>query len=577
MTLSLHGMGVSRGIAIGRVHIIERGRLDIPEYHIEKDQVETETRRLVDAVSLAKQQLRAIRDHIPAATSPDIAPFIDTHLLMLDDVVLTQEPLRLIKSAGHNAEWALQLQRDALMHVFDEMEDPYLRTRKDDVDHVVNRIQRILLKQKPLRHEEPDSRLSGYVLIADDLTPADTVLMQLHGILAFVTEYGGPTSHTAILARSLVIPAIVGLHEAGRIAREDDMVIVDGNSGVMLVDPDEHSLRYYRKRQQEDRKYYAGLIRLKETPAKTLDDVPVRLHANVELPQDFEIVRQVGASGVGLYRTEFLYMNRETPPEEEEHYETYLSVLDTMAGLPLTIRTVDLGADKQVDGGRQGGGSVQANPALGLRAVRLCLKEPALFRPQLRAILRASAHGSIRLMIPMLSNMQETGQVLEMIDEIKMELGNQGVEFDEDIPVGAMIEVPAAAICADIFAGQLDFLSIGTNDLIQYTIAIDRVDDEVSYLYEPLHPAVLRLIRMTIDAGDRANIPVAMCGEMAGDIKFTQLLLGLGLREFSVHPTYLLEVKKNILESNLGRLSGIADAALQASTAADVEKLLEQL
>ena len=577
MTLSLHGMGVSRGIAIGRVHIIERGRLDIPEYHIEKDQVETETRRLVDAVSLAKQQLRAIRDHIPAATSPDIAPFIDTHLLMLDDAVLTQEPLRLIKSAAHNAEWALQLQRDTLMHVFDEMEDPYLRTRKDDVDHVVNRIQRILLKQKPLRHEEPDSRLSGYVLIADDLTPADTVLMQLHGILAFVTEYGGPTSHTAILARSLVIPAIVGLHEARRIAREDDMVIVDGNTGVMLVDPDEHSLRYYRKRQQEDRKYYAGLIRLKETPAKTLDDVPVRLHANVELPQDFEIVRQVGASGVGLYRTEFLYMNRETPPEEEEHYETYLSVLDTMAGLPLTIRTVDLGADKQVDGGRQGGGSVQANPALGLRAVRLCLKEPALFRPQLRAILRASAHGSIRLMIPMLSNMQETGQVLEMIDEIKMELGNQGVEFDEDIPVGAMIEVPAAAICADIFAGQLDFLSIGTNDLIQYTIAIDRVDDEVSYLYEPLHPAVLRLIRMTIDAGDRARIPVAMCGEMAGDIKFTQLLLGLGLREFSVHPTYLLEVKKNILESNLSRLSGIADAALQASTAADVEKLLEQL
>lgn len=576
MTLSLHGMGVSRGIAIGRVHIIERDRLDIPEYHVETDQVKTETRRLLDAVSLAKQQLRAIRDHIPAATSPDIAPFIDTHLLMLDDAVLTQEPLRLIKSARHNAEWALQLQRDALMHVFDEMEDPYLRTRKDDIDHVVNRIQRILLRQEPLRHEEPDSRLSGYVLIADDLSPADTVLMQHHGILAFVTEYGGPTSHTAILARSLTIPAIVGLHEAGRLAREDDMVIVDGNAGVMLVDPDEHSLRYYRKRQQEDRKYYAGLIRLKETPAKTLDDVPIRLQANVELPQDFEIVRQVGASGVGLYRTEFLYMNRETPPEEEEHYETYLSVLDTMAGLPLTIRTMDLGADKQVDGGKQGG-SVQANPALGLRAVRLCLKEPALFRPQLRAILRASAHGSIRLMIPMLSNMQETRQVLEMIDEIKAELNSQGVEFDADIPVGAMIEVPAAAICADIFAGQLDFLSIGTNDLIQYTIAIDRVDDEVSYLYEPLHPAVLRLIRMTLDAGARANIPVAMCGEMAGDIKFTQLLLGLGLREFSVHPAYLLEVKKNILESELERLTGIADAALQASTAADVEKLLEQL
>ncbi len=575
MTLSLHGMGVSRGIAIGRVHIIERDRLDIPEYQVEQEQVAAETRRLVDAVTLAKQQLRAIRDHIPVATSPDIAPFIDTHLLMLDDAVLTQEPLRLIRSEGHNAEWALQMQRDALVHVFDEMEDPYLRTRKNDIDHVVNRIQRILLKQKPLRHEEPDSRLSGYVLIADDLTPADTVLMQLHGILAFVTEYGGPTSHTAILARSLMIPAIVGLHDAARFAREDDIVIVDGNAGVMLVGPDEHSLSYYRKRQQEDKDYYAGLIRLKETPAQTRDAVPIRLQANIELPQDFEIVRQVGASGVGLYRTEFLYMNRDAPPEEEEHYETYLSVLDTMAGLPLTIRTVDLGADKQVDGGRQGGAN-QPNPALGLRAVRLCLKEPALFRPQLRAILRASAHGSIRLMIPMLSNMQETRQVLEMIDEIKADLDSQGVGFDANMPVGAMIEVPAAAICADIFAGQLDFLSIGTNDLIQYTIAIDRVDDEVSYLYEPLHPAVLRLIRMTLDAGARANIPVAMCGEMAGDIKYTRLLLGLGLREFSVHPAYLLEVKKNILESDLGRLAGIADAVMRAGTAADVEKMLEQ-
>ena len=576
MTLSLQGMGVSRGIAIGHAHIIERDRLDIPEYHIEPDQVDAETGRMLEAVALAKQQLRAIREHIPAATSPDITPFIDTHLLMLDDAVLTQEPLRLIRTAGYNAEWALKLQRDALVHVFDEMEDAYLRTRKNDIDHVVNRIQRILLKQKPLRHEEPDSRLSGYILIADDLAPADTVLMQHHSIVAFVTEYGGPTSHTAILARSLVIPAIVGLHDAGRFAREDDLVIVDGNAGVMLVDPDEHSLRYYRERQQEDRKYYAGLIRLKETPAKTLDDVSVRLQANVELPQDFEIVGQVGASGVGLYRTEFLYMNRESPPEEEEHYETYLSVLDTMAGLPLTIRTVDLGADKQVDGGRQVG-PVQSNPALGLRAIRLCLKEPALFRPQLRAILRASAHGKVRLMIPMLSNMQETRQVLEMIDEIKAELDEQQVEFDVNLPVGAMVEVPAAAICADIFAEQLDFLSIGTNDLIQYTMAIDRVNDEVSYLYEPLHPAVLRLIRMTLDAGARANIPVAMCGEMAGDTKFTQLLLGLGLREFSVHPAYLLEVKKIILESDLSRLTPIADAALRARTAADVEKLLEQL
>ena len=576
MTLSLHGTGVSRGIAIGRAHVIERGRLDIPEYHIDKGQIAAETRRLVDAVSQAKQQLRAIRTHIPAAAAPDIAPFIDTHLLMLDDAVLTQEPQRLIEAAGYNAEWALQLQRDALVHVFDEMEDPYLRTRKNDIDHVVNRIQRILLKQKPLRHEEPDSRLSGYVLIADDLTPADTVLMQHHGIVAFVTEYGGPTSHTAILARSLIIPAIVGLHEAGRYVREDDVVIVDGNAGVILVDPDEHSLRYYRQRQQQDKDYYAGLMRLKEAPATTLDQVPVRLQANVELPQDFEIARAVGAAGVGLYRTEFLYMNREAPPQEEEHYDTYLSVLDTLAGLPLTIRTMDLGADKQANG-RWQGAAAQTNPALGLRAVRLCLKQPAMFRTQLRAILRASAHGNVRLMIPMLSNMQETWQVLELVDETKAELRAQGIDFDADIPVGAMIEVPAAAVCADIFAGQLDFLSIGTNDLIQYTLAIDRVDDEVSYLYEPLHPAVLRLIRMTLDAGAKAGIPVAMCGEMAGDSKFTQLLLGLGLREFSVHPAYLLEVKKNILESRLDRLNAAADAALLAASAVEIEKLLEEL
>ncbi len=576
MTLALHGVGVSRGIAIGRVHIIERDRLNIPEYHVADDQVEAETQRLNEAITQAKQQLRAIREHIPAAASPDIAPFIDTHLLMLDDSVLTQEPLRLIRSAGYNAEWALRLQRDALVHVFEEMNDAYLRTRKNDVDHVVNRIQRILLRQKPLRHEEPDSRLSGYILIADDLAPADTVLMQHHGISAFATEYGGPTSHTAILARSLAIPAIVGLHEAGRFAREDDLVIVDGNAGVMLVDPDELSLRYYRRQQQEDRKYYASLSQLKEAPAKTLDGTTVRLQANVELPQDFDTVRQVGASGVGLYRTEFLYMNRESPPEEEEHYETYLAVLDTMAGLPLTIRTLDLGADKQVDGGRQSG-PVQSNPALGLRAVRLCLKEPSLFRPQLRAILRASAHGEVRMMIPMLSNMQETRQVLEMIEEIKTELTGQQLKFDPDIPVGAMVEVPAAAICADIFADQLDFLSIGTNDLIQYTMAIDRVNDEVNYLYEPLHPAVLRLIKTTLVAGTKANIPVAMCGEMAGDNKFTKLLLGLGLREFSVHPAYLLEVKKTVIESDLDILTPVAGAALQARSGTEVEKILAQL
>ena len=573
MSRLLQGLGVSRGIAIGPAHIIERDRLDIPEYYVPEKQQDSEARRLVNAVGQAKRQLRAVRKHISESTSADIVSFIDAHLLMLDDAALTQEPLRMIRQDGYNAEWALQLQRDALVNVFEEMDDTYLRTRKDDIDHVVDRIQRILLKRKPRRHEEPDSRLRGYILIAGDLSPADTALMQHHGIVAFVTEYGGPTSHTAILARSLAIPAVVGLREAGRLVREEEMMIVDGHAGEILVDPDERSLQHHWRRQQEDKKYYASLIRLKEAPTRTRDGAEVRLQANIELPSDFDTVREVGAVGVGLYRTEFLYMNRESPPAEQEHYDTYLRVLEAMDGLPLTIRTLDLGADKQISGQHA---VTPANPALGLRAVRLCLKEPALFRPQLRAILRASAHGEVRLMLPMLSSIQETAQALALIEELKEELSGQGQDFNRNLPVGGMIEVPAAAICADTFADRLDFLSIGTNDLIQYTMAIDRANDQVNYLYEPLHPAVLHLIRITLTAGERARIPVSLCGEMAGDSKFTRLLLGLGLREFSVHPTYLLEVKQIIMESDISELTRLADAALQASSGAEVEAILAQ-
>jgi phosphoenolpyruvate-protein phosphotransferase (PTS system enzyme I) len=575
VTIALHGMGVSRGVAIGNVHIIRRDQLEIIEYQIAKPGVEAEVKRLQDAVTQAKQQLRAIRDHIPDSTNVDIAAFIDTHLLMMDDMALTQEPYRLIRETSCNAEWALKLQRDALVAAFEEMDDPYLRTRRDDVDHVVNRILRILLKHAPLPHESVDNKLKGYIVLADDLTPADTVLMQHQGIVAFITEYGGPTSHTAILARSLGIPAVISLHNALQYIEEDDFIVIDGMRGVVLVDPDERSLDYYRKQQQDDISYYSDLGKLKEGPALTRDGVTIELMANIELPRDFDTVREVGANGVGLYRTEFLYMNRETPPDEEEHYETYLKVLEKLDGLPLTIRTLDLGADKQVDGGRQSG-PVQSNPALGLRAIRLCLKEPALFRPQLRAIFRASAHGNIRLMIPMLSNLQEMQQVLQMVDEIKTELDTDKIAYDHDMPIGGMIEVPAAAICADIFARHLDFLSIGTNDLIQYTIAIDRVNDEVNYLYDPLHPAVLRLINITLLAGKKANIPVAMCGEMAGETQYAPLLLGLGLRQFSVHPAGLLELKKIITETDTSTLNEFTEQALSADNGADVLAMLER-
>lgn len=577
MTISLQGVSVSRGIAIGQVHIIQHDQLDVREYSISNSQLTRELSRFNDAIASARQQLRAIRDHIPTSTSVDIAAFIDTHLLMLEDNALTEEPKRIIKERLCNAEWALKLQRDALVNVFNEMEDAYLSTRKDDVDHVVNRILRILLNEKPLLHEVPDDHLKNKIIIADDLMPADTVLMQHYGIAAFATEFGGPTSHTAILARSLGIPAIIGLHNAQRFIKNNDLAIIDGASGTVLINPDKKIQTFYERKQKEVKRYYSSLSKLKNAPTKSADNVSVELMANIELPKDFETVRNVGAKGVGLYRTEFLYMNRDAPPDEEEHLETYIAVLKALRGLPLTIRTLDLGADKQVDGAGKQTGPVKSNPALGLRAVRLCLKEPELFKPQLRAILRASAFGPVRIMIPMLTNTQEMQQVLQTIEELKISLDTEGIDYDPDIEVGGMIEVPAAAICADIFAKNLDFLSIGTNDLIQYTMAIDRVNDEVNYLYDPLHPAVLRLIQTTIKAGRKANIPVAMCGEMAGEIEHTKLLLGLGLREFSVHPASLLEVKKIISETDINELENLTKKILNSTSGAEIKSLLQEV
>ncbi len=562
MTIAIQGISISRGIAIGKVHCIKHDQIDTPEYVIQKTQIENEISRLNDAITNARSELQAITDHIPKTTSINISEFINTHLLMLEDNALTEEPKIIIKDRLCNAEWALKLQRDALVNVFDEMADAYLRTRKDDVDHVVNRILRILLKQKPLLDEIPDEHLKNKVIVADDLTPADTVLMQHYNIAAFATEFGGATSHTAILARNLRIPAVVGLHNAKKLVKNDDIAILDGSAGIVLINPEKNILDHYRKKQKEVKKYYSSLKKIKDAPAKSIDGIPITLMANIELPDDFETVRDVGAVGVGLYRTEFLYMNRNTPPDEEEHFETYLEVIQALQGLPLTIRTVDLGADKEVDGVGRQSSHIRSNPALGLRAVRLCLKEPEFFRPQLRAILRASKHGPVRIMIPMLTNTQEMQQILFIINELKAELENKSIEFDSAIKIGGMIEVPASAICADIFANKLDFLSIGTNDLIQYTMAIDRINDEVNYLYDPLHPAVLRLIQTTIIAGQKENIPISMCGEMAGEKEHTQLLLGLGLREFSVHPATLLEVKEIINKTNISELSELTKKAL---------------
>jgi len=572
MTLSLHGIGVSRGYAIGKVLLLRRNQPEVTEYTIPEAIIEDEVQRFLNSLSTAKQQLTEIRDRILATIPTEAIAFIDTHLLMLEDSMVVQAPIQLIRTQRCNAEWALKLQRDIVVRVFEEMDDPYLRSRKDDVDHVVRRVQRILLADEASYVEGLAGRLEGRILIADDLTPADTILMQHQGVLAFVTEHGGPLSHTAILARSLNIPAIIGVRNARRYLIDDELIIVDGQQGIVLVGLDESILTYYRDKQQEEQRQLRELIKLKEQPAVTRDAVKITLHANIELPEDAALVRQVAASGVGLYRTEFLFMNRSDIPDEEEHLASYLHVIKMLENRPITIRTVDLGADKQVDNGY--GPISGANPALGLRAIRLCLKHLPLFRPQLRAILRASAFGPVRMMIPMLSTTQEILQVLHLIEETKQDLKAQGIRFNENMPVGAMIEIPAAAICAPYFAQHVDFLSIGTNDLIQYTLAIDRIDDEVNYLYDPLHPAVLQLIHMIIRAGRKANIPVSLCGEMAGDSRYTRLLLGLGLTHFSMHPTNLLEVKQVIKDSHLLELTSIVKRILQTS---DIKQLMQLL
>ena len=525
---------------------------------------------------MAKRELALVKRRIPKDTASDVSAFIDTHLLMMEDSALTARPIDLIRDKQYNAEWALKIQRDAIVAVFDAMDDEYLRTRKDDVDHVVNRILYALIAGDKPDPETIDGNLAGRIVCADDLSPGDTVLMQHQGVAAVVTEFGGPLSHTAILARSLRIPAVVGLHALRQYLRDGQLVVVDGRQGVVLVEPTRAMIAHYRKRQRESERYRIERQKLRRARVITTDGERVGLQANVELPEDVKAATLAGAQGIGLYRTEFLFMNRAGPPGEEEQFHAYRDMVDALKGAPVTIRTLDLGADKQVDGIKPGA-PVTTNPALGMRAVRLCLKEPELFIPQLRAIMRASAHGPIRMMIPMMSNIQELFQVLSVVEQCGRELEQEGVDFDHSLPIGAMIEVPAAALCADLFARHTDFLSIGTNDLIQYTMAIDRIDDEVNYLYDPLNPAVLKLIQITIRAGQKQGIPVAMCGEMAGDASYTRLLLGMGLREFSVHPNALLEIKQTINQSHFGKIRRLTQRIMRTVKPSNRAALLDEM
>jgi phosphotransferase system enzyme I (PtsI) len=573
VTLALHGIGVDAGIgtAIGRVVMLARGNIQVEPRMLDHGNVEQEVERFLHAVEAAATQLREIRSQIPEETPADILEFIDTHLLMLEDKAISEAPVQLIRDEGCSAEWALQLRRNQLIKVFEEMEDAYLRTRRDDLDHVVNRIMGILVGE---RKEDPWD-IKGHIIVSEDLTPADTILLHHQGAAGLVTEFGSPMSHTAILARSLGVPAVVAAHGATRLLRPGETVVLDAGNGAVLSECDDATLQFFRRQLLREQAHRHSLQALKHAPAVTRDGEQITLWANIELPEDIDTVRKSGALGIGLYRTEFLYMNRENLPDEEEHFQAYLAVVKGLAGHPVTIRTLDLGADKQCAHHPEPAACI--NPALGLRAIRLCLKETAIFRTQIRAILRASAAGDVRLMLPMLTNVWEAQHARALIDDEIHNLLGAGVPINPHIPIGAMIETPAAAITAEHFARLFDFLSIGTNDLIQYTLAVDRSDDSVAHLYDPLHPAVLQLIDRIVQACRQEDKPVSICGEMAGDPRYLPVVLALGLKALSMQPASLLEAKQRIRRLYWWKLRRQSAQLLQASDPTQIQRQVEGL
>lgn len=572
MSFSIHGVGVSNGIAIGHAHLVSHALLEVVHYQVPENLVAQEIARFDLAINTVKLDLETIKSQLPSKSPAELAAFINTHLMILNDHTLADDPKLVIKNEHCNAEWALKQQMESIEEQFDQIEDEYLRERKHDVVQVVERIIKVLLgrpSQVPVLEQE-----KAIILVAHDISPADAIQFKQHQFAAFVTDVGGATSHTAILARSLNIPSIVALQRARALIRDGELVIVDGTQGVLIVNPDKDTLAEYKLKQEQWQIEQQKLKRIKLTRAVTLDGTAIDLYANIEVHDDVVQVKASGASGIGLYRTEFLFMNRREAPTEEEQFEAYKAVAVAMDGKPVTIRTLDLGADKQVNPETE---RSCTNPALGLRAIRLCLAEPQMFHVQLRALLRASAFGNIKILIPMLSSLTELRQTLLLLERAKQSLRLEIVDFNNDIEVGGMIEIPAAAICAEAFAKELDFLSIGTNDLIQYSLAIDRTDDSVSHLYNPLHPAILQLIEITLKAGKKLGKEVSVCGEMAGDSKLTRLLLGLGLRQFSMHPSHILSIKHQVLQSDLVKLVPAARKILSSHDSDKIEPLMQKM
>ena len=574
MNFVLHGHAVSGGITIGYAHLVTTARLEVVHYEIPGEAVEAEVRRFEAALHKARDELSTLHTHIPSDAPHEFAAFLDLHRMILDDSALSQAPKQLIRERRANAEWALVQQMEKLTDRFDEIDDPYLRERKADVQQAVERVLKALMGAQTLA--EPSlTEEQELIVVAHDLSPADMILFKRHHFGGFITDVGGVTSHTAIVARSLGIPAIVGLHHAFQTISERELIIVDGVMGVVIVNPDPVVLAEFRLRQSQLDLEREKLKRLKSKKATTLDGTPVELYANIELPDDMPEVLEAGAEGVGLFRSEFMFLNRKELPSEDEQFEAYRNVAQAMGGRPVVLRTLDLGADKALnsDGLTQN----MPNPAMGLRAIRFCLAEPQMFLTQLRAILRASHYGNVRILLPMLAHVHEIEQTLALIRQAKQQLDERGIAYHREIEIGGMIEIPAAALALPIFMRRLNFLSIGTNDLIQYTLAIDRTDDAVAHLYDPLHPAVLTLVAGTIQTATRGGVPVAVCGEMAGDLQMTRLLLGLGLRNFSMHPSQLLLIKERILRTNLAEVQTLAQRVLRAGEPVKTRELLAKL
>ncbi|MBI3902134.1 MAG: phosphoenolpyruvate--protein phosphotransferase [Nitrosomonadales bacterium] len=572
MNFTLHGIAVSSGIAIGHAHLLSHTALEVVHYVLPKQFIAAEVARFDAALESTRQELAALRGSRPQQAAAEFDAFLDLHLMILDDEHISRAPRAMIEREHCNAEWALKVQMDDLVAHFEAFEDAYLRERKTDVVQVVERVLKTLTGQ-PGHVPPPPQHDGNMILVAHDVSPADLIQLKPHQFSAILTDLGGATSHTAIIARGLNTPCVVGLHHARELLRENDLLIVDGELGVIIVNPDKQILTEYRLRQDQFGLERKKLRRLKATQATTLDGTTIELHANIELPHDLPEVKENGATGIGLFRSEFLFLNRDELPDEEEQFEAYRAVAEGMEGLPVTIRTFDLGADKQLNNAKR----VASNPALGLRAIRLCLAEPQLFRTQLRALLRASHYGNVKILVPMLSGVAEISQTLQFINSVKQKLDAEGIPYNRSVPIGGMVEIPAAALALNAFTKKLDFLSIGTNDLIQYTLAIDRTDEEVASLYDPLHPAVLYLLAHVIGSANKAGIPVSVCGEMAGELVYTRLLLGLGLRQFSMNTAQLLAAKQRVLTTSLPELATLTQKILRADDPLKIHELLAKL